>query len=106
MSVLGVKLRGSTGASQPDRLVPWKALQSHAERMRKARLRDLFVADPARATRMLLSVYGIRLDYSKQLIDDASLALLVQLADAQHVEARRDAMFHGEIVNNTERRAA
>src|SRR5262249_6270976 len=48
---------------------------------------------------------GLYLDYSKQLVTDETLRLLVLLAEAAEVEARRDAMFAGEKINVTEDRA-
>jgi glucose-6-phosphate isomerase len=45
------------------------------------------------------------LDYSKNRVTDETISLLVQLARERGVEARRDAMFRGEKINITERRA-
>jgi len=68
-------------------------------------LRDLFAADPGRAQRYLLDVGDLRIDYSKQRIDDVALRELFATARRAHVEPRRDAMFAGEHVNITEDRA-
>jgi len=70
-----------------------------------AELRDLFNADPGRAHRYLLQAADLRIDFSKNLIDDAVLDALVAVAAAAGVEARRDAMFAGEKINVTEQRA-
>src|SRR5262245_59774927 len=70
-----------------------------------AHLRDLFAADPGRAARYLVSVGDLRIDYSKQRVDDAVLAALFDVARAAGVEARRDALFGGEAINVTEDRA-
>jgi glucose-6-phosphate isomerase len=91
-------------------LPAWSALQSHYEQIRNERLRDWFAPanDPAptRAERFAFSGGGLGADFSKNRITDATLKLLVQLAREAGVEARRDAMFAGEIVNPTEGRAA
>ncbi|PLZ03710.1 glucose-6-phosphate isomerase [Burkholderia sp. WAC0059] len=91
-------------------LPAWSALQAHYEQIRDARLRDWFdpANDPAptRAERFTLSGAGLAADFSKNRITDATLQLLVQLAREAGVEAKRDAMFAGEIVNPTEQRAA
>ncbi|MBU9332775.1 glucose-6-phosphate isomerase [Burkholderia multivorans] len=91
-------------------LPAWTALQSHFEQIRHARLRDWFAPQndpaPTRAERFTFSGGGLAADFSKNRITDETLRLLVQLAREARVEARRDAMFAGEIVNPTEDRAA
>ena len=76
-----------------------------AELPRPAHLRQLFAADPDRARRYVVDVAGLRIDWSKQLVDDDVLDGLVAIAETTGVEARRDAMFAGEHVNVTEDRA-
>ena len=76
-----------------------------ADLPRPAHLRELFAADPGRADRYVLEVADLRIDWSKQLVDDAVLAGLIELAEAAGVAARRDAMFAGEHINVTEDRA-
>src|SRR6185436_6563430 len=80
----------------------WAALLAAPQ---PAHLRDLFDADPGRAERYLLQAADLRIDFSKNLIDDAILDALVAVAAAAGVEARRDAMFAGEKINVTEQRA-
>ncbi len=48
---------------------------------------------------------GLRLDYSKNRVDDEIISRLVELADEAGVATRRDAMFAGEHINSTEDRA-
>ncbi len=71
---------------------------------RPPHLRELFAADPGRATRHLIEVGDLRIDYSKQRIDDAVLAALQAVAATAGVAARRDAMFAGERINTSENR--
>ncbi len=68
-------------------------------------LRTLFADDPGRAERYLATVGDLRIDYSKHLLDDDVLAALLAVARVADVEGRRDAMFAGEQINTTERRA-
>ncbi|WP_330460783.1 glucose-6-phosphate isomerase [Streptomyces sp. NBC_00820] len=68
-------------------------------------LRDLFAADPGRAERYVVRVGDLYIDYSKNLVTDEILALLQELATATDVFGLRDAMFRGEKINVTERRA-
>ena len=68
-------------------------------------LREIFDTDPGRAERFTAEGAGLFLDYSKQRIDDESLAALLDLAEACGVRSRRDAMFAGEHINVSEDRA-
>ncbi|MFF2429943.1 glucose-6-phosphate isomerase [Streptomyces mirabilis] len=84
----------------------WVALEDHrADGLLHPRLRELFAADPARAERYVVRVGDLRIDYSKHLITDETLALLQELATATDVFGLRDAMFRGERINVTEDRA-
>ncbi|MFJ9558524.1 glucose-6-phosphate isomerase [Streptomyces fuscichromogenes] len=82
----------------------WAALEDHRAEGQPV-LRELFAADPARAERYVVRVGDLYLDYSKHLITDETLALLQELATATDVFGLRDAMFRGEKINITERRA-
>ncbi|MFE2067000.1 glucose-6-phosphate isomerase [Streptomyces sp. NPDC059467] len=82
----------------------WTALEDHRAEGRPV-LRELFAADPARAERYVVRVGDLHIDYSKHLITDETLALLQELATATDVFGLRDAMFRGERINITERRA-
>jgi glucose-6-phosphate isomerase len=83
----------------------WKALAAHHDQIRHRHLRQLFADDPARAERMTATAAGLVLDYSKNRVTDETLRLLVQLAEASGLRERIDAMFRGEKINVTERRA-
>jgi glucose-6-phosphate isomerase len=84
----------------------WVALEDHrADALQRPRLRELFAADPSRAERYVVRVGDLRIDYSKHLINDETLALLQELAAATDVFGLRDAMFRGERINVTEDRA-
>ncbi|MFJ4427729.1 glucose-6-phosphate isomerase, partial [Streptomyces bobili] len=82
----------------------WAALEEHRAQW-QAPLRELFAADPERAERYVVRVGDLRIDYSKHLITDETLALLQELAAATGVFGLRDAMFRGERINVTEDRA-
>jgi glucose-6-phosphate isomerase len=83
----------------------WKALAAHHADVGGQHLRQLFAADPQRAARFTLEAVGMTYDFSKQRITAETLALLLQLAEESAVAARRDAMFTGEKINLTEKRA-
>ncbi|MEU1275210.1 glucose-6-phosphate isomerase [Streptomyces sp. NPDC005799] len=82
----------------------WTALEDHRAQG-EPRLRELFDTDPGRAERYVVRVGDLRIDYSKHLITDETLALLRDLATATDVFGLRDAMFRGEKINTTENRA-
>ncbi|MCT9082554.1 glucose-6-phosphate isomerase [Streptomyces fulvoviolaceus] len=82
----------------------WTALEDHRAEWH-GHLRELFASDPARAERYVVHVGDLRIDYSKHLITDETLALLQELATATGVSGLRDAMFRGEKINVTEDRA-
>ncbi|MEO1067118.1 MAG: glucose-6-phosphate isomerase, partial [Pseudomonadota bacterium] len=68
-------------------------------------LRQMFEADAERFDRFSLNAGPFLFDYSKNKVDDAVMAALVGLAEERQVEERRDAMFSGHAINETEGRA-
>jgi glucose-6-phosphate isomerase len=94
-----------TGTSALTDLPEWKALQTHYESVKDLHLRALFAGDGGRAERFAVEAAGLFLDYSKNRITDETVRLLVSLARARGVEARRDAMFSGAKINVSENRA-
>jgi glucose-6-phosphate isomerase len=83
----------------------WAALRDHYAAIAPRHLRELFAADPERGERLVLEAVGIYLDYSKNRVTDQTVDLLVQLAEESRLRARIDAMFRGEHINVSERRA-
>lgn len=83
----------------------WKALAGHYQQIKDVHLRALFAQDPGRGERMVAEGAGLFLDYSKNRATDETIRLLLQLAAERDVLARRDAMFRGEKINTTEKRA-
>jgi len=83
----------------------WKALDAHYKKIRKLHLRRLFAEDPQRGERLTAEAVGIYLDYSKNRITDETVVLLLQLAEESGLRSRIDAMFQGEKINVTEKRA-
>ncbi|WCE02291.1 glucose-6-phosphate isomerase [Streptomyces sp. HUAS 31] len=95
-----------SGSPRLNRRPEWAALEDHrADAMQRPQLRELFAADPSRAERYVVRVGDLRIDYSKHLVTDETLALLHELAVATDVSGLRDAMFRGEKINVTEDRA-
>jgi glucose-6-phosphate isomerase len=92
-------------ATIKSQLSSWKALETHYEQVSKTHLRDLFKEDPKRGERMTVEAVGLYLDYSKNRITDETLKLLLGLADEAGLRERIEAMFRGEKINITEKRA-
>lgn len=89
-----------------DRTCAWTALADHyAAGARDFDLREAFAADPDRYTRFSFEAPGVFADLSKNRLDVTTLALLIELARECDLEARRDAMLGGALVNVTEGRA-
>ncbi len=83
----------------------WKALATHCAKVRDTHLRELFANDPTRGERLTAEAAGIFLDYSKNRVTDETLKLLAQLAVECGLRSRIDAMFRGDKINVTEKRA-
>ncbi len=86
-------------------LESWKALDKHYQETRKTSIRELFRQDPLRGNSLTLNAEGIYFDYSKHRITGKTLGLLFKLARERNLETRRAAMFSGEKINTTEKRA-
>ena len=84
----------------------WRALTQHRAQIERRHLRELFAADPSRGERLVAEGAGLYLDYSKNRITDETIRLLLGLAEACRLRERIDAMFRGDKINATERRAA
>ncbi|MFL6240373.1 MAG: glucose-6-phosphate isomerase [Actinomycetes bacterium] len=81
----------------------WHALAAHAGG--HFALRELFDSDAGRGERLTVEAGELYLDYSKNLVTDETVALLVALAERAGVRELADAMFRGEHINTTEDRA-
>jgi glucose-6-phosphate isomerase len=89
-----------------DRTAAWAALQQHFDKTGKNfDARDAFATDANRFETLSQQAPYIFVDLSKNRLDAATQALLMDLARQSGVEAHRDAMFAGEKINNAENRA-
>jgi glucose-6-phosphate isomerase len=83
----------------------WMALQAHYAQIAGTHLREWFARDPQRGERLTADGAGLHLDYSKNRIDDEALRLLLAVANECSLRERIDAMWRGDKINTTERRA-
>ncbi|MFT6897504.1 MAG: glucose-6-phosphate isomerase [Paraglaciecola sp.] len=83
----------------------WQRLASLAEDVKQQHMRDWFANDPQRASTYNLTACGITLDYAKNRVNSDVMQALFKLAEDCQVSSKRDAMFAGEVINQTENRA-
>lgn len=84
----------------------WQALKAHYPKIQALHLRQIFADDPTRGERLTAEAIGIYFNYAKHRITDETLTLLLQLAAESGLRSRIDAMFRGDKINVTEKRAA
>jgi len=83
----------------------WQQLKNHYEsEMKEVHMRTLFNEEPGRFDRFFFSAGDIHIDFSKNLIRQKTVDLLVQLAEECRLGDAISAMFNGEIINETENR--
>ncbi len=86
-------------------LPAWKALEAHCAAVGATHLRTLFADDPDRGERLHTEAAGLYVDYSKQRVTNETLRLLRMLADECQLRDRIDAMWRGDRINTSEKRA-
>jgi glucose-6-phosphate isomerase len=86
-------------------LPAWKALQQHHAKIQNVHLRQLFAEDPQRGKQFAFEAVGLYFDYSKNRITNETIRLLLELAEQSRLREHINAMFDGEKINVTEKRA-
>lgn len=86
-------------------LPSWQSLVAHASEMKTKHMNDLFTQDNERFSKFSIQLPSLLLDYSKNLITDKTLSLLIDLAKDCEVSQWREKMFNAEHINRTEDRA-
>lgn len=97
---------GSTGQPpvSPSELPVWRELVTHHAESATT-MGELFDRDPRRGSALSAEYDGVVLDYSKNLITDRTVSLLMRLARERGLGAGIEAMFGGARINTTEDRA-
>ncbi|WRD48637.1 glucose-6-phosphate isomerase [Helicobacter pylori] len=86
-------------------LKTYPKLLKHYEEIKEMHMRDWFSKDKERASRYFLQFESLSLDYSKNRLNDTTLKLLFELANDCSLKEKIEAMFKGEKINTTEKRA-
>lgn len=86
-------------------LKSWKHLEKCYRKFGKAEMREMFAKDPQRAEKYSLKLGNMVFDYSKNRINDRIKNALLMLAKERKVDEKIEAMFAGEKINQTEKRA-
>ena len=84
----------------------WQKLQQHFDDIKTQQMCDWFAADPERFNRFHINAAGLSFDYSKNRITSDTLTLLASLAEERQLADKIQAMFAGELVNQSEKRPA
>ncbi|MFA6723109.1 MAG: glucose-6-phosphate isomerase [Lentisphaeria bacterium] len=83
----------------------WQKLQQHYNRLSQCSIQELFAEDPQRAEKFRLEFFDLFLDYSKNIITEETMRLLIALAQEAGLPEAIEDMFNGEHINETENRA-
>ena len=95
----------SLSTINPTTTKSWQQLEQHFTAMKSASMVDMFAKDGARAEKFQLQWDDILLDYSKNIINQETIDLLLALAKECNLEAAIKQQFSGGIINQTENRA-
>jgi glucose-6-phosphate isomerase len=84
----------------------WPALIGEGKKIAPRHLREMFASDPARETLMGMRAGPLFLDYSRERLLPKTMQLMAKLAEEAGLAARREELFQGGIVNDSEQRPA
>ena len=84
----------------------WKALAAHHKKMSRKSMREMFHDDPKRFDKFSMQVEDLLLDYSKNIITEETLGLLLNLVRQSKLDEWIARMFRGDKINTSECRAA
>jgi glucose-6-phosphate isomerase len=89
----------------PSQTEAWHKLQSHFEKMQQISMKELFASDTNRAENFHIQWNDFLIDYSKNIVDEQTLDLLLNLANEVHLKEAISSYFEGDLINQTEDRA-
>jgi glucose-6-phosphate isomerase len=89
----------------PSQTAAWQQIQSHFEKMQATSMKDLFASDANRAEKFHIQWNDFLVDYSKNIINQETLDLLLNLANEVELKQAISSYFQGDLINQTENRA-
>ena len=91
--------------TNPTQTLAWQNLQKHFQEMNSASMKQMFANDTTRTTKFNFQWNDFLIDYSKNIINEETINLLLKLAKEVHLEDAISQYFDGDIINQTENRA-
>jgi len=91
--------------TNPTQTAAWGKLQQHYHQMEQSNMKELFEKDPKRAEKFHLQWNNFLIDYSKNIITQETIDLLLQLANEAGLQDAMTKFFEGDTINQTENRA-
>ncbi|MBA4276279.1 glucose-6-phosphate isomerase [Flavobacterium sp.] len=91
--------------TNPTKTLAWQNLQKHFQEMNTVSMKDMFANDTTRTSKFNFQWNDFVVDYSKNIIDQETMSLLLELAKEVHLKEAISQYFEGEIINQTENRA-
>ena len=89
----------------PSTTTAWHQLQNHYTEMQTASMSEMFANDSTRTENFHIQWKDFLVDYSKNIINQKTIDLLLKLANEVHLKTAIASYFNGEIINQTENRA-
>lgn len=89
----------------PSQTATWQKIQDHFEKMSQTSMKDLFASDSERASKFHIQWNDFLVDYSKNIANQETLDLLLELANEVQLKQAISSYFEGDIINQTENRA-
>lgn len=89
----------------PSQTAAWQQIQSHFEKMQATSMKDLFASDTNRAEKFHIQWNDFLVDFSKNIVNQETLDLLLNLANEVQLKQAISSYFQGDLINQTENRA-
>jgi glucose-6-phosphate isomerase len=89
----------------PTQTIAWQKLENHFQEMQNVSMKSMFEEDKTRTGKFHIHWNDFLVDYSKNIINQETIDLLLQLANQVYLKEAITKYFDGDIINQTENRA-
>ncbi|RVT78266.1 glucose-6-phosphate isomerase [Flavobacterium sufflavum] len=89
----------------PTKTASWKKLEKHFDQLQNVSMQEMFKQDASRAEKFSILWNDFLIDYSKNIVNQETMALLLELANEMGLKNGIEDYFGGGIINQTENRA-